>query len=74
MHIMEMDVQLTRDKQVVVHHDPMLSRLTGVERRVSEMDYDEIPKVMEETQQHFGFAKYNLKPGIGKLLSFIGYR
>ena len=64
MHILEMDVQLTQDKQVVVHHDPTLERVTGVNRKVSEFDYDELPPALEEVHMHFDFAIYRQKPGI----------
>lgn len=64
MHLLEMDVQLTKDKLVVVHHDPSLERLTGVDRKVSEFNYDELPRCKEEVKMHFGFETYSLKPGI----------
>ena len=59
-----MDVQLTKDKQVVVHHDPSLERLTGIDRKVSEYFFSELPPVLEETSQHLGIATYQQKPGI----------
>ena len=43
-HIMEMDVHLTKDKQVVVHHDESLERLTGMKRNVPEVYFEDIPK------------------------------
>lgn len=52
-----MDVQLTKDKQVVVHHDPTLERLTGIDRLVSDLNYDEIPRCLQATNQHFGVGK-----------------
>lgn len=41
----ELDVQLTADKHVVVFHDPDLVRMCGVERRVSSMTYRELSKL-----------------------------
>lgn len=38
----ELDVQLSRDGQVVVFHDDTLSRVCGVDKRVDELDYDEL--------------------------------
>ena len=38
----ELDVRLTRDGQVVVFHDEDLRRLTGVDRKVCEMTYEEL--------------------------------
>lgn len=66
MHILEMDVQLTKDKQVAVHHDNDLSRLVGIEKPFIELNFNEIPEVMQETKQHFGVSYYELKRGIGK--------
>ena len=40
---MELDVQLTRDGQMVVHHDGSLKRVTGVDRKVQDVDYADLP-------------------------------
>ena len=39
---MEFDVQLTKDKQVVVHHDHSIQRSCGADRKISEMTYEEL--------------------------------
>ena len=59
-----MDVQSTKDKQVVVHHDKTLLRLTGLDEPVSNINYDEIPKCLEEVELPFGESTYVQKPGI----------
>jgi len=41
----ELDVQLTADKQVVVFHDDNLLRMCGVNRRVDELTYAELSKL-----------------------------
>jgi glycerophosphoryl diester phosphodiesterase len=41
----EIDVQLTSDGEVVLHHDYTLKRMAGVSRRVSDMTYDELTKL-----------------------------
>lgn len=41
----EIDVQLTKDGVVVLHHDYNLSRMTGVSKRVNEQTYDEVAKL-----------------------------
>lgn len=38
----ELDVRLTKDKVLVVFHDANLKRLTGVNKLVSELNYEEI--------------------------------
>lgn len=40
---MELDVQLTRDGQLVVHHDGNVKRVCGVDRRIRETDYADLP-------------------------------
>ena len=40
----ELDVQLSKDGQVVVFHDDTLNRVCGVEGRVDEFDYEELEK------------------------------
>lgn len=39
---MELDLQLTKDKQVVVHHDPHLKRSCGSDRVIAGMTYEEL--------------------------------
>jgi glycerophosphoryl diester phosphodiesterase len=38
----ELDVQMTRDGVLVIHHDPDLQKIAGVARAISECTYDEI--------------------------------
>jgi len=40
---MELDVQLTRDGRLVVHHDGSLKRVCGVDKLVREVDYADLP-------------------------------
>ncbi len=42
---MELDVQLSKDGQVVVFHDDTLNRICGVDARVDEKTYDELSKM-----------------------------
>ena len=42
---MELDVQLSKDGQVVVLHDDTLDRACGVAARVDELDYDDLRKL-----------------------------
>ena len=41
----EIDVQLTKDGVVVLHHDYNLRRMAGVEKRVGELTYDEVARL-----------------------------
>lgn len=40
---MELDVQLTRDHQLVVHHDGSLKRVCGVDKNLRDVDYADLP-------------------------------
>lgn len=41
----ELDVQLTRDGTVVLHHDYQLQRMAGVKRKVSDLTYEELSRL-----------------------------
>ena len=41
----ELDVQQTKDKQIVVSHDTNLNRVTGVNKDIIDMNYSEIKKL-----------------------------
>lgn len=41
----ELDVQQTKDKQIVVSHDTNLSRVTGVNKDIIDMNYSDIEKL-----------------------------
>ncbi len=58
---MELDIQLTKDKQVVVFHDFTLKRICGVEGKVCDYNY-------EELQQ---FTLYNSQERIPKLAEVL---
>lgn len=41
-YIIELDAQLTKDKQVVVLHDNDLNRILGVDKKITEVTYEEL--------------------------------
>lgn len=50
---MELDVQFSKDRQVVVFHDDTLDRVCGVEGRVDSRDYEELKKLrLQETDEY----------------------
>ncbi|XP_064461199.1 lysophospholipase D GDPD1-like [Ornithodoros turicata] len=51
--LLEMDVQLTKDGQVVVSHDNDLKRCAGVNSSISELNYDEIPPLKRSLSVDF---------------------
>ena len=42
----ELDVQFTKDKKVIVFHDDNLKRMTGLDKNVNELEYKEIKKLI----------------------------
>lgn len=51
-HMIELDVCLTKDKQIVVCHDPNLLRLCGVDREVSSYNYEDLPPLLDAYQPY----------------------
>jgi glycerophosphoryl diester phosphodiesterase len=53
-----MDIQLTKDKRPVVCHDINLQRLCGVDKNVSDLNYDELPRIQSTIDLHFSSLQY----------------
>ncbi|KAL1418605.1 hypothetical protein MTO96_005640 [Rhipicephalus appendiculatus] len=51
--LIELDVQLTKDGKVVVCHDSSLLRCAGVNKHISELNYDELPPLKPSLQVDF---------------------
>lgn len=47
--VIEFDCQITKDGKVVVSHDNNLSRLAGVNRLISDLNYNELPQLLENS-------------------------
>jgi len=52
-HVLEFDLQETKDGIVLVLHDAILSRLCGVDKNISDFNYNELPKVSKKILLHF---------------------
>ncbi|CAI2372213.1 unnamed protein product [Moneuplotes crassus] len=63
-NILEMDIQFTKDKKIVVHHDDTLERLTGQKEKVEQLNYDQIHKCKEVVEYPNKDGFYHQKPGI----------
>ena len=46
--MLEMDVCETKDKKLVVHHDQNLFRTCGVEKKVNEYNFEDLPPFKDE--------------------------
>lgn len=64
----ELDIQLTRDQQVVVFHDHTLSRMCGIDLPVREMAYEELQKLsLGNTEEKIPLFRDVLKLVNGKV-------
>ncbi|EDO30363.1 predicted protein [Nematostella vectensis] len=48
--MLQIDVRMTADGQVVVCHDNDLTRLTGVNQKLSELKYEELPPLLDKLE------------------------
>lgn len=51
--LLEMDCWMTKDGIIVVSHDNDLSRCCGVDKDITEMNYDELPPIQNRFKTHF---------------------
>lgn len=51
--MLELDCHLTQDKQVVVCHDHKLLRTTGVDKKISELEYKDLPPLLSTISVDF---------------------
>lgn len=59
-NVIECDVWLSKDKQIIVHHDESLLRMTGVDATVGSLAYSDYPKIKVEKDYH-PFEKQDLE-------------
>ena len=67
----ELDVQQTRDGQIVVMHDTNLKRTTGLNRNIWEVDYDEVAALDAGSWFSPEFADTRI-PLLAEVLEFAG--
>ncbi len=51
--VVEMDVQMTEDGEIILHHDRSLNRILGVEKNIDELTYREITGLEVENRENF---------------------
>ena len=65
----ELDIQLTKDNEIVVFHDKNLKRMTGLDKDVEDLTLDEIKKLkLLDTNEHIPTLDEVLKLVNGKVL------
>lgn len=74
---MEFDLQLTKDKRVVIHHDNNLKRICGVDKRISDLTLEELNQIhLKDTEEVCPLFSDVLKEVNGKtpmIIEFKGY-
>lgn len=60
-NVIECDVWLTLDNEVVVFHDENLKEMCGVEGKIADLNYEELPKLntKHNPKQHFACHQYS---------------
>ncbi|XP_071791100.1 lysophospholipase D GDPD1-like isoform X1 [Asterias amurensis] len=53
MDMIELDCQITKDKEVVVAHDDHLLRVTGVDANISDLNFKDLPLISRTLAVHF---------------------
>ena len=61
VHIIEMDIQITKDKRPVIWHDHNLLRICGVDKEINQLNYDELPPIQDTVELHFSENYYTLQ-------------
>ena len=54
----EFDVHLLKDNKIVVFHDNNLKRMTGIDKKINELSYDEIKDINYLFIECFDFSDY----------------
>ena len=57
-NLLECDVHMTLDDVVVIAHDDDLSRVCGVDKRIAELAYSELPPMLRSVPLHFAEGDY----------------
>ncbi|CAF2594784.1 unnamed protein product [Rotaria sp. Silwood2] len=57
VEMLELDCHLTKDNQVVVHHDFSVDRTTGEDVFIRDINYDSLPKINTHVQLYYDSSK-----------------
>jgi len=49
-NMLEMDVCRTKDDKIIVFHDIDLLRMCGINKKITEFNYEQIPKFLDEVE------------------------
>lgn len=62
MDLLECDINMTKDGVIIISHDDDLKRQCGVDKPISDYNYEDLPKMMPSFNTHFSDEKYVLRP------------
>ena len=66
--VIETDVHLSKDKQVIIWHDDSFLRMTGIDKKVSQLNWNEIKKIdagcvfSKNNENSFPFKNQGIRP------------
>ena len=55
----ELDVCLSKDGKVVIIHDSHLKRISGIDKKVHDLNYEDLPKIKDTVPVHFDWSEYD---------------
>ena len=58
MNLLECDVHITFDDVVVVAHDADLRRICGINRNITDLNFEELPCMLSSIPLHFSQDEY----------------
>lgn len=64
--VIECDVWLTKDQEVIVHHDPSLLRMTGCDLHINDTNYSDFPSVLTNIPHQSEFISTFMEEHKGK--------
>jgi hypothetical protein len=59
--MLELDCHITKDKQVVVAHDPSLLRIAGIDAFIEDLNYHQLPLIKTSLNIDFEPGNYLFK-------------
>lgn len=74
-YIIELDIHLLKDNNIVVFHDDLLSRTTGINKKIKDTTYEEIKNIkLQNTNNYIPLFKDVLKLINGKVPIIIEFK
>ena len=62
MDHLECDINMTKDGVIIISHDDSLKRQCGVDKLISDVNFDDLPPMSKQFNTHFSAIPYVLRP------------